>query len=153
MKRLPFALRDERQSGQLAPPLVRDLDCVTAVTVLLHGHALGVCVLNELLHVSRLQGIEHIPKVFPRRQSPLRRWIRHVLHEVRIWLHKLPKFLHGELVEVRHADMYDFTELEQLLFFCEQLLHEILVHHLLWRHVELKLVPHVREEVLLGPEP
>ena len=48
--------------------------------------------------------------------------------------------------------MGDLAELEQLLLLEEHLPQEVLVHHLLRRHVELQLVLEIRDEVLLGPE-
>ena len=150
---LSLVLRDEWQGVQLLPPLVRDLDGVGAVAVLLYRHALRVGVLDEPLHVLRLQRVEHVPEVLALGQPAVGRGVRHVQHEGLVALHERPELLHRELVVPRHADLDDLAELEQFLVLHQQLFHEISVEHLLRRDVELQLVLHVGHEVFLRLEP
>ena len=48
--------------------------------------------------------------------------------------------------------MNDFAEFEQFLILDEKLLHKVPVEHLFWWHVELQLIRHIRNEVILGLE-
>ena len=81
--------------------------------------ALGVGVLDELLHVFLPQRVEHVPEVLALWDSSVGRRIRHILHEDRVLMHERPELLHRELIVLWHIDMLDRAELEQLLLLFE----------------------------------
>ena len=96
------------------------------------------CVGHDLLEVVRVQGGQDIEEVIPRRLlafGVLRREVGHhfgVLGEHRV------QTLDAELVVVRHRHELDIGLLHQLLFACQHLLEEVLVHDRLVRQVELQ---------------
>ena len=109
--------------------------------------------LDEPLHVRHLQRVQDIPKIFTLRQAAVGCRVRHVHHKGCILLHEWPKLLHWKFIILRHVYLLDSSEFEQFLFLREQLFHEVSVQHLLRRHVQLQLVPEIRDEVLLRAEP
>ena len=83
----------ERHGIQLVPPLLGDLNGLCIIRLLLSIHALAVRVPDDILHVSILHSVCHIPEVLALGYSVLVTQLRHVRHEGLILAKNGPELL------------------------------------------------------------
>ena len=129
--------RDEGHPQQLLRPRVRQLDGLRLSILARYGVTLQVGVLDQVLHVLRVAGVEDVEEVGPVGQPAHRQLVREVPHEVGGMLHLRPDVPHRELVVEGHLDHADLLDLDELLLLREDLLEEVLREHRPRRHIEL----------------
>ena len=104
------------------------------------GHPLLVGVLHDLRQVVRVQRVEDVEEVLPRRTLVLRVLVRKVRQEDGVLLELGIERLHRQLVVVRDLDRRDGRLLVELLLPGEDVLQEVLVDEAFGRQVELEAV-------------
>ena len=108
--------------------------------------------LDSFLHKIELNSIGYVPKVRAFWYSTLGSNHRHVLHKLLIFLESWKILLHRQLIVVGHCNPFHLVKRKNRFFLSEHHLHEILVDHLFWWHIQLKTFLEILNEVLLRPE-
>ena len=118
-------------------PVLGHLDGLLEARLALHRHALLVGVIEHLVEVVRVHGVQHVIKVLPRGTFALRILVREELQHLFIAGELRPDVLDGQLVVEGDLDERHLLLPEQLLLLREQLLEEVLVDSAGGRQVEL----------------
>ena len=142
--------RDERQCIELVPPLFRDFDSVRGVAFLLRRHAQFGSVLVELGNIVTVHCVKHVPEVLAVGQPTLGGRIWHVDHEVFNLLHEWPEFFDTKFLILGHMHVLHLTHSKKLFLLDEHQLYEIMVEHLLRRHIQLQLLFEILNKVFFA---
>ena len=94
--------------------------------------------LDHLLRLRLVDGVEHVEEVAAVWQLALRQVVWHVRHELRVLAVPRVEVADGDLVVLGRVDLLDVLEGEQLLLVAQDLLEEVLVDHGVGRYIELK---------------
>ena len=92
------------------PPVGRDFDGVLVWSFLFGCHPLGLCMLDELSHVVRVDGVEDVPEKFALREPPFRSPIWQVDHDFGEGEHFRVHILHRQLVVLWDLHKLDFVQ-------------------------------------------
>ena len=93
---------------------------------------------HAALQELRMQSVQHVEEVLPRRSLVLRVLVREVLGEVRVLLHLRVDLLDGELIVMWHLDEGHLRFQQQVLLAAKDLLKKVLVDYGLVREIHLK---------------
>ena len=116
------------QIGHVLELLLPELGDADGLLLLVHagaGHPLDVGVVHDLAQVLRVDGVEDVEEVLPRRPLVLRVLGREVLHELGVLLELGPEAPDRELVVMRHLDVVDVGLQNERLLAREDLLQEV----------------------------
>ena len=129
--------REVRHGLELLLPELGDLDRLCLAGLAVDGHALLVGVGEHLLQVVRVERVEHVEEVLPRRPLVLGVLVGEVAGQQVVLGELGPEAPDGQLIVVRDLDVADVFLPDQLLFVRQHLLEEVLVDRGRRREVEL----------------
>lgn len=82
---------------------------------------------NHLLEVVGVDGVEHVEEILPRRVSVLRQEVGEKEHELRVLLEIWPELDDGDLVVLWNVDEVDLRLLQEPLLVDEDKLEEVFI--------------------------
>ena len=85
-------------------PIFVDLDVVVLHPFPCSTHTLLVRVLQDVLAVLRVYGVQDVEEILPVRMFALRKVIWHEHHKFKVLANFRPQFCHRKLVVARHVD-------------------------------------------------
>ena len=113
---------------ELLHPLIGDLNCIVLEVDAIHAHPLLAGMVNHLLEVVGVDGVEHVEEVLPRRVSVFWQKVGEKEHELRVLLEIWPELDHGDLVVLWNVDEVDFRLLQEPLLVDEDKLEEVFIN-------------------------
>ena len=116
-----------RQSVELSPPLLADMNGGSSTFIVVRHTPVVVGCLDKGLGVLRIERVHHVEEVLPVRPSAFRKLVGEVGHETSIILELWVKGVDAELVILGHIYLPLFCESEQLLLLNDDHPEEVLV--------------------------
>lgn len=126
---------DERNSLELFEPAFRYFDDLFFHLLAFSCISLIVGEIANGAHIGLANGIEDVEHVFSVWDTALRKFRRHVVHELLVLLKFGPERFNWQLVVERNVPPLHVWQFEEAFSFHEDVPQEVFVQHGVWRHV------------------
>ena len=133
-------LAHEWHGLQLLLPLLSDVDSILSSSLIRDGVSLFICMVDRLLHLLGIKCIPDVIEIVSITLATFGKDIRKVLLDQGLLANISIQVLDRNLIKEWRVDELDLVHLQQPLLALQDILHEVLRHHLIWHHVVLPVI-------------